>query len=1420
MPLICSQGVSALCLLAAVRPRDAIHCLAPIMIVMANSPESISLTPKFTELFTILLNSGPSLVQRAFGRRGMSGPELLLQLILKQLEGETCEGAPRGSILNAWMHALWRHSLPSTASSVLDMAAVACRDWPRLDAHATMLLQDENSKENILQAVRNSNTAPLLCECVLRACHACKETPIYARLLTAIAQQRANGQKIHVDNALQQIGANWSADELVIYRSATAAMTAPTNHPSHLALWRLFMHLYLQRPPDNILRSSLAMGPLFFSGIIKSRTLNQIKKRLQDIAAYHHNETKKFRGQQQAADELKSVTITTQPSEMANDEVFPALTMKHLTGKTIDLCSEPNSSEEETESESTDSKKESDISKEASFHMMAYHEAAEKLFREYLMWLEEGEKVTALPHQADMARYIPEQAFEAGWRHALEISRPTSETPPSKPVKSSSSRLPSISLVTQSPLQVAIINVKSIKTRLRKSKPRIKVESSLRDVDFKDSRMLLSLVDKHLKNVEKLAMEWFTEVSRISSLDVKLWELVCSLRVRRPLPAIKKQCSNKCKPMTLLVNQDEWCISTAAERGIKENRSSVRACIRRLCSPRTSAARTVAALHTIARRIGVGVGASSVVERAWASGGACVACAPAHAAIADTVSHLAERWICHDGKLCADLLTRWSRHSKNTLQQSLCGVLISPQKLPYDQWPIVYMTLLRAELPQNMLFSYLSKFEMNRWSERADAASRRDILEALYTAVQRWGPNPKPQYHMLLELLGVHTKAVLNEVEICAHVTKCAKATVAAKLPRQYWTYVVNAAENVAGRVPFDQLGHVLRELGVMWWEARTGLKKTKSPTVYSLYSPYIARLLSALLRAFVDAALKLSYSPERVSLYAWSALQESWSAWIIPSDSAPPLLPSLADQEAFTSMLRHFVDAIHQIMLDCPGSEIRLLQQAFEWTIQTYMCLQSLHGSQENRVQMSALRAELDKLPWAEHQWCYWKCIQAVMQICRSTDKEMTSWCCRTSRNTKAETWLRDLDENIMYDQLAPKLATLLYLFTGTLMPHEQQTLEEATRLPWWRLPEPALDEAMERFFMVHHNPAVPYHDLPQFRVMLFACELTVHPHTPMQFRVGGPSRLKRCRAVSQLVRAACTPTLAAHAAGHTNALLSTLTQLALILDSSSDEIEELLSRAIVIMCMEPAASALPVWERWVCSTSTRMVQACVSAASVLTSLEYFAAIADISVKTLLNNKDCGGWVEIIDRLGASPWGDPCALLRRGKLHAAYACAQRHNDADARNLFTELRVANVNFVENEAIVALWICYSCRIALQLSQENPMEMSDAVACVMQMLAAWANPPRRSILQVVAMQADNDRPTHNLRLLCRLGQCVLVPGNESLAREFESSCGGPPGAMGALAPWGRAPSRDRLVRLAHMLYPQHDVYFKLEADLVPT
>lgn len=64
------------------------------------------------------------------------------------------------------------------------------------------------------------------------------------------------------------------------------------------------------------------------------------------------------------------------------------------------------------------------------------------------------------------------------------------------------------------------------------------------------------------------------------------------------------------------------------------------------------------------------------------------------------------------------------------------------------------------------------------------------------------------------------------------------------------------------------QLGHILRELGVVWWEARTrvqaGPALSAMQAVQAAHAVHVARLLHALLRAFVHAARALSYTPDR----------------------------------------------------------------------------------------------------------------------------------------------------------------------------------------------------------------------------------------------------------------------------------------------------------------------------------------------------------------------------------------------------------------------------------------------------------------------------------------------------------------------------------------------------------------------------
>lgn len=59
---ICSLGAAALCRLAAARPADAVHCLAPLMLAMAASPDSFAHAPKLvlTEKVNLMRRLGNS----------------------------------------------------------------------------------------------------------------------------------------------------------------------------------------------------------------------------------------------------------------------------------------------------------------------------------------------------------------------------------------------------------------------------------------------------------------------------------------------------------------------------------------------------------------------------------------------------------------------------------------------------------------------------------------------------------------------------------------------------------------------------------------------------------------------------------------------------------------------------------------------------------------------------------------------------------------------------------------------------------------------------------------------------------------------------------------------------------------------------------------------------------------------------------------------------------------------------------------------------------------------------------------------------------------------------------------------------------------------------------------------------------------
>nr|XP_037867454.1 uncharacterized protein LOC110385041 isoform X2 [Bombyx mori] len=1249
IPLICAEGVGALCELAAARPRDAACCLAPLLLVMAHSPESVSLTPKFAELFSILLNARPTLVQRTLGRGGVAGSEILLRLFLEQLENHDTKptsasartitearcrsyNVSRAAVLSVWLHALWRG--PPAALAVLDAGAVLCQHWAQLDDHATAMLQDGNAKEITANAVSNAATAPLLCECVLRAAHArTQRTHAHALLLAALRAQHAARQRIHVDNALQQIGLKMSSEELVIYRAGNAVLSAPPQHPAHLTLWRLFMHLYLERVSANANDPCPAAGPLFYSGIIKTRSLGHIKKRLQELAAHHKAEADKIKEILSDKVEIKSAEIAS-TSQRADGELFKDLTIADLTGESSDSDSgegEWGDGEGDAAPDNTTRNTDFDVSK---IDLSNYYIGAHKMMLMYLRWLEDGERVTARQHHADLTSFMTQQCLEAGWRHALRQLRPPPASEPDPPPAPVAADPP------KSQFAVGLDSILSIGQKSRKRRRKNILKPVLEDVEFKDTHRLISAAENHLNKIKLLAKEWSSETDRVRALDVQLWVLLGSLRARRPLPPVSRQCANKCPPVSVRLNAEEWCISAGVERSIRENRCTSRKSVSRLSRPRPHAARTAAALYSIVKRIDSMSSALCVVERVWAAAAACPESGPAHAALHRAALVLAERWVSRSGATCASLVQRWSAGAGSALQAALCVAVVAPRLC--RPWPPLYCALLRTSLPDYMLFSALSKFEMNHLSKDLELTERRELLDSLLVAAQRWGPTSE-SYPLSSELLGMHMQALMEPGALCGHTARCMRAAAAGALPAPHWRHVARAVETSAGLVPFDQLSRLPRELGALWWEARTAPRPRG--VQYAVYSEEIARVYRLLLKALVDAAVELSYAPERVAACGWSALLELWSPWVQPHP-APPLLPAHAQDDSHATMLKSFADALLQTMRDCPGTESYILQKTYEWIVHTQLNVNGQNQS-ECRVQVSELLAELAALPWDRHQWFSGNCIELAVQWSACGDKQAGAWTGAVTSRTAAGTLLAP-----HHDSPVRTLVALLYFFTATDVPHSEQILDEAMKLPWWRLPELALDEACSRFFAFHHNPEKPYHELPQFKVLVQACGAGDGAGG------GAEGRVRRGVLVAHWARAAAAPALLAHVPAHAAAMLKLITQIALYLKSPGDEVEELVSRAVAALCAGPAAArVLPVWERHVREACVRVRRACVRAACSLTAFPHFAALSDAAIKAFLAHPESSGWSEMRAAWAGCPWTEPRALAGEGALHAAYVC-------------------------------------------------------------------------------------------------------------------------------------------------------------------
>ncbi|XP_063827211.1 uncharacterized protein LOC135076720 [Ostrinia nubilalis] len=1112
IPLICSSGVAALCSLAATRAQDAVHCLAPLMLVLVDSPESVASTSKFTDLFSLILGAG-GLVARALGR-GSPGAALLARLVHEQLAGDSCGGVPHSALVRVWICALWR---PAPGAAALLDAALRPRDLWQLNEFAQH--QNEDWVQQMSAAIRASSSAPLLSyaalgawlvrrelapallprlEAALLAQRAGNQRIHVANALNALLLQRAGNQRIHVANALNLIGSSTSAEDLVIYKTAAAILGAPMAHFAHLLLWALLMQLYLSRGPGGSPETP-AVGPLFFSGIIKSRTLAQLKRRLQDSIKYHQSEQKRLASEnpEPTTPAPNTSRVVKSESRSLDGQLMP-LSINDLTCESSD-STESDDSEVERVASRRGSTEENDVYMKNVKLAIKYHAAAESMLGKYAEWLDAGDTVRARQTDADVSRLLPERLQEAMWevarrrvttplaeREPLPLPPPAPEAPPPAPA---------------TPYDTIVRVLMDIKNTKPKRSRRPAVKSPVDKVDFKDIRSLLSLVESHCQDLQKLAKESNAEVSTLANLNIVLWKLVQEQRVAKPLPVMRKYCSQRCTQVTYAPTGHEWCIAVGAVQGIKENRAKAMACTRRLARPRPHAARTAAALFTIVRRIPNREAAGRVAELALQA--AARAGGAAAVTLAAFVEQLAERWLSSDGVLCSYLIRR---SYNNSAAQTLIGPLVAPPRVDPAHIPTLHSALLRGPLPPSALFSYLSRFDMSRWADTATPAQRSEVLNELTEAAQRWAARDEPDYQVLLELVGMQSAAACRASELAALASGCCRAAAAwlppaqlshvaraallrapglpcdqlaalasgccraaaawlppaqlshvaraallrapglpcdqlaalasgccraaaAWLPPAQLSHVARAALLRAPGLPCDQLGHLLRELGVIWWEVRSGLKGPNDR--YAAYAPHVAQLLSVLHRAFVAAAVQLSYAPERVAALAWSSLLEAWSAWVVPH-AATPLLPSTGEREHYTCMLRAFHGAALEVMADCPGTEEHLLSQIFEWAVQT--CA-SVHRApnQESRVQASALLAELARGPWRSHQWLRASSLQALLQVCHLGDRELSDWCAAACDGLQAYTWAAGEAE------LGARLPLLLHLFTAGIFQNDR---------------------------------------------------------------------------------------------------------------------------------------------------------------------------------------------------------------------------------------------------------------------------------------------------------------------------------------------------------------------------------------------
>ncbi|XP_044132236.1 ectopic P granules protein 5 homolog isoform X1 [Bufo gargarizans] len=87
-----------------------------------------------------------------------------------------------------------------------------------------------------------------------------------------------------------------SVQRLMIYRWAHQAMATPADHPLLPLFWQRFFLLYLNRPgPQYGLPAEGCIGKRFFSSSAHTHLLKQMKRRLMEVADFHHSASKALR---------------------------------------------------------------------------------------------------------------------------------------------------------------------------------------------------------------------------------------------------------------------------------------------------------------------------------------------------------------------------------------------------------------------------------------------------------------------------------------------------------------------------------------------------------------------------------------------------------------------------------------------------------------------------------------------------------------------------------------------------------------------------------------------------------------------------------------------------------------------------------------------------------------------------------------------------------------------------------------------------------------------------------------------------------------------------------------------------------------------------------------------------------------------